>query len=296
MFQNEALIFETSDGQMFVADSYSKSEYLYYEDSFSGVSTRNFTLSKKLKSSEVIYLKYNNFALRNLLSSMADSYQELMSSANDRYNKSVGHKGILEIGTMATNSNDFQKRFLKLVNEDFKKYFQEKNAVLPLYDGFKYNEPSTDAGNKSTNNEINDIEKLKTEIFSNVANCFHVPPALIFGTASQLDDSVNAFISNAIDPLANMLEQEITKKKYGQAEYLKGNYMLVDTTTIRHIDAVSQANNIDKAIACGVLSPYKAQKYSNMLPCSDEWAKSYYITKNYQSAAETLKGGESKNV
>ena len=50
--------------------------------------------------------------------------------------------------------------------------------------------------------------------------------------------------------------------------------------------------NLDKAIASSILNPYKAQKYCNMLPSKDTWAKEYQITKNYQSQGNQAKGGD----
>lgn len=291
LIKNEALIFETADGQLLVADSFSQTKYAVFEDSFSGITARGWELNKTLRSSEVIYLKYNNVALRGLLSDMCAAYQNLMSAAQQRYEKSIGHKGILEIGSAATGDKDFEKNFNDLLQNRFKAYFNARNAVLPMFNGFKYSEPSTDAG-KTTNSEINDISKLKAESFKAVANAFHIAPAMISGEASQLSDAETATISNAIDPLALMLEQEVTAKRYGEREFLSGNYLMIDTTYARHIDAIANANNIDKSIACGVLNPYKAQRYCHTLPSKEDWAKEYHITKNYQTAGLEAKGGD----
>jgi HK97 family phage portal protein len=294
LFKGEALIFETSDGQRLIADSFSKTEYAYFDDTFTGVTARNMNFNQTFYSKDVIYLKYNNSALKNILFSMGQSYESLMESSQKRYNKAVGHKGILEIENSALNTTDQQEKFNDLMNNKFKAYFKADNAVLPIYDGYKYSEPSTDAS-KTTNNEINDLTKLKSEIFETVANAFHIPPSIIKGEASQLSDAVDTFIANAVDPLAQMLEQEITKKVYGEKGFIKGNYLLIDTTKAKHIDAITSANNLDKSIASGILSPEKAQSYCNMLPTDEEYAKHHYMTKNYQTAdlAVAVKGGES---
>ncbi len=291
IFSGELLIFETANQQLLIADGFSKKEYAVVDDVFNNISARNFSFEKTFKSSEVIHLVYSNSNVVMLLNNMCCLFEELINSASDRYNQAVGHKGILEIKSMATNDTKFQERFNELMNKRFVEYFKAKNAVLPLFDGFKYSEPSTDS-HKTTNSEINDIQKLREEAYSSVGNAFHIPPAIISGTASQLSDATDAFIANAIDPLAQLFEQGITKARYGEEEFLKGNYMLVDTTTVRHIDAISSANNIDKAIACSVLSPGKAQKYCNMLPNTEKWASSHYMTKNYQTAELAVKGGE----
>lgn len=291
IFDNELLIIETADNQLLIADSFSRTEHALIDDSFSGVTCRNFTYQRTFLESEVIYLRYNNFALNGLLADMCDTYEQLMLSAQERYNKAVGHKGILELENYSFGDENFTETYNKVLSKQFKSFYSNKNAVMPIFKGMKYSEPSTDAG-KTTNSEINDIQKLRTEAYTVVGNALHIPPAILSGEASQLSDAMDCAIGNAIDPIANMFEQEITKKRFGSTEFNKGNYLLIDTTTVRHIDAISQANNLDKSIASGVLTPAQAQKYCNMLPCSEAWAHTYYITKNYQTIANASKGGE----
>ena len=291
IFDNELLIVETADNQLMIADSFSKTEHALIDDTFTAVTCRNFTYQRIFPESEVIYLRYNNFALNGLLADMCNTYEQLMLSAQERYNKAVGHKGILELENYSFGDENFAETYNKVLSKQFKSFYSNKNAVMPIFKGMKYSEPSTDAG-KTTNSEINDIQKLRTEAYTIVGNALHIPPAILSGEASQLSDAMDCAIGNAIDPIANMFEQEITKKRFGATEFSKGNYLLIDTTTVRHIDAVSQANNLDKSIASGVLTPAQAQKYCNMLPCSEAWAHTYYITKNYQTIANALKGGE----
>lgn len=291
IFDNELLIIETADNQLLIADSFSRTEHALFDDTFSGVNCRNFTYQRTFFESEVIYLQYNNFALRGLLADMCNTYEQLMLSAQERYNKAVGHKGILELENYSFGDENFAETYNKVLAKQFKSFYSNKNAVMPIFKGMKYSEPSTDAG-KTTNSEINDIQKLRTEAYTVVGNALHIPPAILSGEASQLSDAMDCAIGNAVDPIADMFEQEITKKRFGSAEFSKGNCLLIDTTTVRHIDAVSQANNLDKSIASGILTPAKAQKYCNMLPCPEKWAKKYYITKNYQTTENALKGGE----
>lgn len=291
IFDNELLIIETADNQLLIADSFSRTEHALIDDSFSGITCRNFTYQRTFFESEVIYLQYNNFALKGLLADMCNTYEQLMLSAQERYNKAVGHKGILELENYSFGDENFAETYNKVLAKQFKAFYSNKNAVMPIFKGMKYSEPSTDAG-KTTNSEINDIQKLKAEAYTIVGNALHIPPAILSGEASQLSDAMDCAIGNAIDPIANMFEQEITKKRFGANEFSKGNYLLIDTTTVRHIDAISQANNLDKSIASGVLTPAQAQKYCNMLPCSEAWAHIYYLTKNYRTITNALKGGE----
>lgn len=294
ILRNKALIFETSDKQLLVADSFSDSEKAIIEDEFTNVSARGYSFPKTYKSGEVIYLKYNNVAIAGLLGSMCKEYEKLMSSAEERYNKAIGHKGILKIDDYAKGDTDFQNKFSDLMQNRFEKFFKAQNAVLPLYEGYSYTETNSES-DRTTNNEINDLQKLRAEAVNTVANALHIPPSILRGEASQLSDAVDTFIANAIDTNTKALAEAITNARYGAIEFLKGNYLLIDTTYAKHIDAISSANNIDKAIACAVLKPEQAQSYAGMLPSDEPFAKEYYLTKNYQTAKIAVAGEGGEN-
>ena len=83
-------------------------------------------------------------------------YSALIESANGKYKKSGGEKGILEISALAQNDMKFETTFKNLMDDYFKSYFDSANAVLPLFDGYKYT-PSTSDAAKKYSNEISDI-------------------------------------------------------------------------------------------------------------------------------------------
>ena len=57
----------------------------------------------------------------------------------------------------------------------FQKFFESENAVLPLYDGYKYDEiQSKTYSSESTR----DIKSLADDIFDFTARAFSFPPSL----------------------------------------------------------------------------------------------------------------------
>jgi HK97 family phage portal protein len=291
ILQNELLIFETSDGQLLIADSFARNERAVLDDVFTNVFARGLTFTRPMYERDVLYLRYNNGSVRNLLTRMCAAYGELMQNAAERYSNETGHKVVLELGTTMNGDKAFNDQLNEWMNQHVRRFFSEKNAVLPLYKGFKYTEPTKDAKNKAVS-EVNDLKQLKAEAMHTVGNALHIPPAVIEGDASMLSDAMTALIGNAVEPIVEMFAQEITEKRYGEKEFRRGSYLTIDTTWARHIDAIHDAVNIDKAIACGVINPHKAQRYCHQLPCDEAWAKEYYITKNYQNAQSALKGGD----
>ena len=71
----------------------------------------------------------------------------------------------------------------KLMSEYFKTYFESKNAVLPLTDGFEAVPQSGETTKKATN-EITDIKTLTAEAFERVGQALKIPPAILKGDIS----------------------------------------------------------------------------------------------------------------
>lgn len=283
LIKNEVLIFETVDGQRLIAEHFNREVRALYDDRFTNVTARNWSFDNVYRSRDVIYLKYNSYAVQGLVQSMCNTYEQLMSTNAKKIKRSGSQKAILEIETAATQSKTFKKDFERMLNEDFEAYFGEGDVVLPIYEGMKVTDTSPYTKEKASSGEVNDIVKLRDAAAGVVEKIFHV---------SNKDD----FIQDAIDPIAHMLEQAITVKLYGEDAVIKGNYVHVDTTYAKHYDPISSADHIYKSIGSRMITPAQAQKYCNMVPDSDKSAQIYYMTKNNQTADMAVKEGGEKNA
>lgn len=293
---NEVLVFETANGQRLIADSFSKEIDALKGDTFTDVTAFNHTFPRSYLSSEVIYLRYNNRSVRELLIELCNSYENLINKAEKKYSRAADKKVLVEFSMIAQNAPDFEKKQRDLLQNKFRAFFAEGDAAVPIFEGVKINDTSKISSGYSSENDVNDIVKLMDTATQIVANAFHINPAIIRGDASQLDDAFESSIANAVDPIAQMLEQEITAKNYGEVSVLKGSYLHIDTTYAKHLDPISSAVNVDKAIAARVLTPAQSQRYCGMVPDDSKSANMYYITRNYQTAELAVAEGGENNA
>ncbi len=282
LFYGEVLIVNVSN-QLIIADDFQKDEFAVKENEFTQVSRGDMTFSRKFKMSDVLYLRYSNNDAMSIINNIFCMYEKLIESASDKYIKAGGQKGILEISALAQGDKDFEKRYTKLTNEQFKSYFKEKNAVLPLWEGMKF-VPTTSDSAKKTTNEITDISKLVDDAMSRAAQAFKVPPALVRGDVAGIKDAVDMLLTVCIDPLADMIGEELTGKKFSPDEVINGQYIGVDTTCIKHIDIFDIAADVDKLISSSLLSPDEARVKAGLNLTGEEWAQKHYMTKNYSNS------------
>lgn len=293
LYYNECLAVDIG-GQMIVADDFEHTESAIIEDKFTGVSRGTLRFRRDFLMPDALYFKNSNTDVKRLLSSLFVGYNDLLNKAIVKYGKSGGRKGTLKIDTTAAGDENFKERFDNLMNNRFKTYFTAENAVLPLFKGYDYIEQPGEAAKKTTS-EISDITMITKEAFQKVAQAFKIPLPLLLGDIADVEKVTDNFLTFCIDPLADLIAEELTRKRYGRAGYQKGQFIEVDTTCIKHVDLFSIANSFDKLIACGGYSIDELRRKARDSELNTEWSKRHFLTKNYQFIEPTsAEGGDTK--
>lgn len=104
---NEALVFERG-GALYLADSFTRTEYAFRPCVYTGVTCNNLTLSYTLTEPDVFYFRLANQDAAALLANLRGLYSEAMKEALDKYKKSGGRSGILEISGQARGKKTFE--------------------------------------------------------------------------------------------------------------------------------------------------------------------------------------------
>ena len=295
LYRNECLVVE-NNGQLIIAESFTKEEYALKETVFSTVYRKGLTFNRDFRMSEVLYFRLNNKNIRQLLTNLCNGYNNLLEEAVDKYEKAGGEKGTLHIDAQANGmkygNKSFEEVYEDLMNNRFKRFFNSRNAVLPLWNGFTYTKQAAEQSKKSTS-EMKDITDVLDEIVVTVARAFNIPVALLKGDVSDVSKVTQNFLTFCVDPLCEMLQTEINRKRYGKYQVQRGCYARINTTTIMHVDVFEIAEKIDKLISSGMYCIDDLRKKLGETELDTEESKTYWITKNYTSI-ESLKGGDTE--
>lgn len=289
---NECLIFE-HNGNLFIADSsFEKTENGVAEVIFSNITVKGKPVETMLYRNQVIYLKLNDENVKKILNSINTNFNNLIQYTEKAYRKSRGEKGTMSISAMASNSPNFQAQTEKLFNEDFKNYFEADNAVLPLYEGYDY---KAHADKSYSNDTTRDIRALIEDVFDMTARALSFPPALAKGDVQDTSKAIDEALTICIEPLVKMIETEINAARNGK-KVLQGNYIKINTHTIKHQDILEAATAIDKLIGSGVYSINGILELLGESTIDEPWANYHFITKNYGqltgNGENITKGGE----
>ena len=285
---NECLVIE-QNGQLLVADSFVRKPYALYDDVFSQVNIADFTFDRPFTQSEVLYYRLNEANIRNLVNGLYESYSKLIAYSMKAYQRSRGTKGIFKYDTLPVAGTPEREAFDALINKKIKQWMEGDNAALPLGRGQEWKELQHKT---YTNESTRDIRAQIDDIFDFTARALGVPPALLRGDVQDTSKAIEQLLTFCVDPLVDMLQEEINRKRNGYEGYSKGTYLKIDTKCIKHVDLLSVANAIDKLIASGCFTINDIRKAVGDEPIDEDWADQHWITKNYETVEEAIKSLE----
>ena len=288
IYEGECIIVNIN-GELFVADSYVVDEYPIRGNVYSGVVIDTLQLDKKFRYNEVIRLKLSNVDIKRLVDGLSSDYEELLSLAVKRYKASNQQKFVLELDSVKANDTEFNKIFKDTIQKQLKDFMENDKAVYPQFKGYNLRDVSNGNGSKGVDSK--DFRDIRRDIFEVTAQAFQIPLDLMFGDVNNIEEVVKVFLTFCISPIADMISEELTRKIYqGYDNWSKGNYVRVDTSSIKHVDVLDMAVSVDKLIASGVCCVDEVREIIGMNPLGTEFSETHFITKNYDTSDNMLLG------
>ena len=290
LYQNEVLAV-LQGGELYIADSWERKEFALKENLYNKVTIGDFTFEKPFNESEVFYFKLNNNNITKVVDGLYNSYAKLLSASMSTFKKKNSKKFFVKISAAFSQQDDDQEDLSDLLSEQFKRFFNsEGDALWPLQEGLEFEE--ADKNITPANMTSRDIRAIVDDIFDFVAMAFHIPKGLLKGDVADVGGMTDNFLTFCINPIAELLADEINSKMYTKNEYLEGTRLVVDTRLIKSVDISVMANAVDKFLLSGTHSIDENRDMLGEEPLNEEFSTKYYVTKNYASSEEVMKGGE----
>lgn len=289
VYDGEAIAIDMND-KLYCADSYSPEIYPILGNKYSAITVDNFTFNKVFTSEEVLRFQLDNKHLKKLIDGLYAQYGQLMAHAIKSFNKSNSEKYKLKMSNVKAGDEKFNKIFEEVIKKQLKTFLESDNAVYPEFEGYNLEDLSP----KSNIKDSSDIRDLRKDIFEIVGQTFKIPTSIMLGNITNMNEIVKVFLTFCIDPIADMIGEELTRKIYSFEEWQKGCYIKIDTSTINHIDILDVAEKVDKLISSGVNCIDEVRAIIDYPAIDTEFSKTHFITKNYDTIENRLKGEEGK--
>ena len=272
-----------------VADSYMLNGcYPSKQNEYTDVRVGDVSYEKTFREREVLHLRLNHVNIKPVLDGLYTSYCRLITAAMKRYEWDKGQHWKVHVGQLASGAEDFTENFSRMIEQQVKTFLDSNGAILPEFDGYAY----TNEGGKA-NVELADIQAQMKDVLGFTAKALQIPAVLVDGSIQGTEDAQGRFLTGCIDPICDQLQEEINRKRYGYDRMRAGDYLRVDTSSIRHFDMFANAANVEKLVGSGAFTINDVLRSAGLPTIPEPWADEHYMTKNIAalSAETTALGG-----
>jgi len=291
----EALIVQTSDGNFYVADSYTKGNRQLVETYFTNVvvdlynspDVMPYQLEGTFSGENAIFVRYANSEALRLISKMNEMYSQLAENVKNSGSNKIKYALKIDTNAVSGVDIDYDAQIKKLVNDDFKKLVSDNNAIIPLVNGFDLT-VLNQANNNSQNASISskNVNELLEQTLTMVGHIYNVPKSFMLGTYEEND--LDHFLTFGLDPFADLIGEAINRKFYNKKNVLEGTYLTVDTKKVKHFDIMTVSDAINKMISSGAFSINEVRLMLDEKPIDAEIGDTHWITRNYAVVGDYL--------
>lgn len=292
IYEKECLIVMIDD-DFYMADSFDVQEYTLYENTYSNVKIGDITFDRRFTEKEVVRLRLTDANILAVINDLYDSHGRMIESAKSYYKLKNSKRVLIKGDFLRAQDDETQKAIDQLFESQLKEWFNpdKKSVAFQLQDGYEVEDMSDSRAGLTIDSR--DISSLVDDIINYIAMAFHVPRSLLKGDMADIEKQVDSFIMFALNPIAEMIEDEFNRKAYTKKDYLARTYLKIDTSKIKITDITKQAVALDKLFAIGFTLNEIFEEVGRE-QVDDEIANIRHITKNYQDAEKALKGGDNE--
>lgn len=276
---------------LYVADSFKASKDILYGKNFYDITLlddegNKMDIRNIYNTDNAIYFSIKNKSLKNATEIYKINSAKMLNTIQKKYIKSNTMKWKLKRpgGQPALQDAETGK---PISYEDYKKkitegLISEEDAIVMLSEAFDLMNL-----NKDNNQSLADFKDMIKIIGDSVANRYDIPLDIFYGSKTEKSTGTNDFITFAVEPYYEILEDGFNIGFIGKESYLKGEMVKYNRHCIQHKDILESATGIDKLRGDG-FSRNEVNDFLGLPRIDEEWADKHYITKNYG----TVEGGE----
>ena len=243
----------------------------------------DYALLKSFRTSEVIQLKYDNAKIKLYLQNVVSQYDKTLDSVNAMMRMSAQPRYKLKLGTSALSFREKQADGTdEVMTKD--QYVAKIKNLLEADELSVLTESenvSVDQMQINTSVKAEELSKMAQQINNEVANAFDIPEAVFNGNITEKSDATNEFITYAVSPVAEVINDTLTAYIVGENDYCtKNEKVMVWLARFKHVDVVDSATNLDKLRGIG-FNYDELREMVGYTVLNTEFSQARALTKNY---------------
>lgn len=294
----DCVVVRMQNGKYYRANSYQMDDYVLFSKTYSHIvltdGYNEISLRYGVSSDDILHFRYSTDKLRVFTDNVLNNLNDALNAVHSL--ETIANTPLLKFKVDAnlqfrrrTADGKEVKLTLDNVLDEFKQKIDGKKlAILTEQTG--------------TSLEFMDVKKqvtaaevasLAETINKECAAAYDIPLGVFNGQITEQSDATNEFITYAVSPVAEVINDTLNAKLVGEADYIRGERAFVWLAHFKHIDVIDAANSLDKLRAIG----FTLDEIFEMVgypALNTEFSTKRALTKNYATEGMEEGGGDGR--
>lgn len=294
----DCVVVRMSNGKYYRANSYQMDEYVLFNKTYSHITLTDgyneIALRYGVSSDDILHFRYSTDKMRtftdNVLNNLNDALNAVHSLETIANTPLLKFKvdGSLQFRRKTADGKEVRLTLDNVLDEFKQKIDGKKLAILTEQAG-----TSLEFMDVKKQVSASDVGAMADVINKECAAAYDIPLGVFNGQITEQSDATNEFITYAVSPVAEVINDTLNAKLVGQSDYIRGERAFVWLAHFKHVDVIDAANSLDKLRAIG----FTLDEIFEMVgypALNTEFSTSRALTKNYATEGMEEGGGDGR--
>ena len=284
----DQVVVRLGSGKYYRASSYTTDNYVLYQKTYRDITLTDgkdeVTLTYGVPADDVLHFRYSTDKIRLFTSNVLNLFNDSINAMNQM--TTVANTPIFKYvsqgrGPVAVDKTTGQKLTINEVLDRYKQMIESKEISI----FWKQDDIDLEYLDIKASVTASDIKSMADTINAECAAAYDIPVEVFNGTITEKSDATNEFITYAVSPVAEVINDTLNAKLVGESDYVKGERAFVWLAHYKHIDVIDAASNLDKLRSIG----FTLDEIFEMVgypALGTEFSTTRALTKNYAAEGE----------
>lgn len=286
----ESVVVRMPNGKYYRANSWTCDSYVMFPKTYSDITLTDgrdqIALRYGVSSDDILHFRFSSAKMRLFTDNVLDTMNETLNAV--RSLETISNTPILKYkvdANMQFRRQGADGKPVRLTIDEVLKDFKDKIDSRKLTIITEQTGTSLEFMDMKASVNAAEVASMADQINRECAAAYDIPLGVFNGQITEQSDATNEFITYAVSPVAEMINDTLNAKLVGEADYVKGERAFVWLAHFKHVDVIDAAGSLDKLRAIG----FTLDEIFEMVgypALNTEFSTARALTKNYATEGE----------
>ena len=252
----EAVVVRVQNGKYYRANNWNMDDYVMFPKTYSDIvltdGFNEFSMRYRISSDDIMHFRFNTAKMRVFTDNVLNCMNDAMNAVQAL--ETITHTPIFKYRTDA--NLQFRRKTqdgkeVRITLDDVMDSFKSKIDGKKLAIIHEQNGTSLDYLDFKSNVTAAEVQAMADMINKECAAAYDIPLGVFNGQITEQSDATNEFITYAVSPVAEVINDTLSAKLVGEKDYIRGERAFVWLAHFKHVDVMDAAPQLDKLRAIG---------------------------------------------